>query len=273
MKLKKIAYFLTFISLPLYASDYQARIPFKDTHFISNNEEKWLSYTPQYSDWVYVGNYYNCLENTPDPKDYNINENFVQTHSGCYRDKSRIVQNRIQNSKTGEIKNTGEPIPENVTDNQLSYSETIQGTNGGYTIFFGAGSATYSGNIVVGMYARTSYSIDIGNKTYNTDNNRVLVYYNQDYANSSVCYLRFAITGKNGWNPGEPAPAKALSFLSQYNYLTTYDKNNNNLGKVALGRATASDAGYFKHATIPCSIVTKFYSDLTYVKKAVLSAQ
>lgn len=74
--------------------------------------ETWIATSPTYTDWESVSGNYNCASWKPDPSSYKASASFTQTSSTCVVDQARERQAREQETTTGDIRNSGSPVPE-----------------------------------------------------------------------------------------------------------------------------------------------------------------
>lgn len=271
MKIKTIPFLL----IPLFSvsmAQYTVIYPVSNINFV--NAVKWNTAEPVTSEWVVSGDYYDCKSELPASNTIDNGQEFQQTLSGCSQDSTRTVQQREQNPDTLAYRNVGEAITETKTDANVYYTKTSYGTgaNESYTITYGAGTIVNSVNKFVGAYARSNLSIDIGTKSMNSDNQRVLIYLSN--ASGTTCKLNFGVTEEKGWTPSTKTNLQtALAFVNKYKYLDFYNADRS-LAKryniTAAGNTTNGDGAY-KSLSIPCAEFNIWYNAPTLYSKAVLN--
>jgi hypothetical protein len=261
----------------LSLADYKVNY-FLDKNNISFKNKplaQWLASTPTYSEWAYVGDYFNCQSALPTADSQPDGVSFTQTLSECTKIRSRTVQEREQNNQTHEYRNVGIPVEETENEEHLTYTKQLTGTKVSFSFTFSAGkSSAVGGDTIVGLYARTNAGISLGSTVLNENGARILLYYySHAYYNAmTVCSIRFAMTAKTGWTPGGVTPPTAMNDLKKYNYIDLYKSST--LVKrysVAAAPVLTSDAGYFKEISVPCSEMSAFYANTTLFNKVELN--
>lgn len=135
--MKKIIPFLTLIIISNSNAEYSFKkfieedkggfLP-KNSIKINNQLETWQSIEPLYSEWNFSGEPYDCISWYPENNTVFSGENFTQTSNDCKQLEERTVQNREQNNKTLQIRNTGDSFIENRVANNITNSRNAIGT-------------------------------------------------------------------------------------------------------------------------------------------------
>lgn len=84
-------------------------------------ETAWMPIESLYSEWATVKALYNCATWYPNSDQYYDSVTYTQTSNTCETLQNRNVQKREKNTKTGQIRNSGEVYPEeNLLKNQTA---------------------------------------------------------------------------------------------------------------------------------------------------------
>lgn len=271
MKIKTIPFLL----IPLFSvsmAQYTVIYPMSNVNFV--NTAKWKPADPVTSEWHVSGDYYDCKSELPATDSIDNGQEFQQTIAGCSQDSTRTVQQREQNLDTLEYRNVGNVVTETKTDTDVSYTKTAYGTgaNESYTITYGAGAIVNSVNKFVGAYARSNTNVDIGVKSMNSDNQRVLIYFSN--SSGTTCKVNFGVTEEKGWTPSTKTNLQtALAFVNKYKYLDFYNADHSLAKRYAITGAgnTTNGDGAYKSLSITCSEFNLWYSNPALYSKAVLN--
>lgn len=270
---KTIAISLSLASLASFA-DYKVNyfLDKKDITFTNAPTGEWLAASPFYSEWTYVGDYFDCKSASPTIESQDEGVQFTQTLSECSRNRTRSVQEREQNNQTQAYRDVGSPVNESEDEKKLTYTKQLTGSNPSFTLNFGAGRYTTTGSTLVGSYARTNAGISIGSTILNENGARVMLYYTSGAAYNAMttCVLRYAVTSTTGWTPGGVTPATAFDDIQKYNYIDLYTGGTLHK-RYALSSSTvnAAETGYYRDVSTSCSDVLSFYNNTSFFSKAV----
>jgi hypothetical protein len=275
-------YLKTSLALSVYLAsviahaDYQVNyiLDKKDINFTNTPVVvgEWLSTTPSYSEWTYVGDYFDCQSALPTIETQDEGVQFTQTLADCSRNRTRSVQQREQNDQTHAYRDVGASVDENENEKNLTYTQQLTGTSPAFTLNFGAGRYTTTGNTLVGSYARTNSGISIGDTILNENGARVLLYFTSfsQYPVLQTCMLRYGITSTTGWTPGGITPPTAYDDVQKYNYIDLY--NGSTLYKrysLSGSNVNSAETGYYRDISVACSDMVAFYNNTSFFSKAV----
>lgn len=228
---------------------------------------EWIKSGVEAGPWEVVAT--SCARWSPEPDAVQDGKSFTQSGKTCIQTESRILTNILTNSVTGDTRLENTYTTEDRVVNAESITRIMIGTATVFNSNIAAGKATVGGDTFVGLYARTNTSVNIGSKINNNYGDRVLFYLYKN-GNNSVCQLRFAVTGPNGWQPGlGNPPANAKKFLDRYSKVTMRDVNGNillsaNLG--ALAGSNSTEGGVMRTGTVACSSIDTLYNAPTTIK-------
>lgn len=265
-----------FLASLIAHADYQVNYFLDKKSIIFTNTsvmEEWISTTPSYSEWTYVGDYFDCGSALPTIESQDDGFQFTQTIADCSRNRTRSVQQREQNDQTHAYRDVGNPVDENEVEKKLTYTKQLTGTNPAFTLNLEAGRYTATGNTLVGSYARTNSNISIGSIILNENGARILVYFTSlaEYPALQTCTLRYGITSTTGWTPGGVTPPTAYDDIQKYNYIDLYTGNTlykrYNISGTAINSA---ETGYYRDISAACSDMLAFYNNTSFFNKAVI---
>ena len=249
-------------------------LPDRSIQFVAPSNEIWIDVEPSYTEWSYNDDYYDCNSYLPSQEKYSKEETFSQEVSGCSRNLVRYKQERQQNQETLAYKNIGSPILENDTETNLNYSRNINGLDERFVLSYGAGRVYYKNSTtIVGAYARTDTNLDIGSKVLTEQGYRMLAYFYKigTYNSGGTCEFRLGATSPDGWTPNV-VPAGINDYFDKYKYVTLYNSNGTVYKKHTLpsGPSTNRDGAY-KSLVVPCTDLSRFYTNLNIYSKVVFS--
>lgn len=251
----------------LYAGGVSADNRIRVLAPISKADSTWEAIDPDLSQWVASSEMYGCTGATPATTAYVQGQSFQQTQTGCSQDFTRTRQERERSEATGAIRNKGLAVEEFKTDRGLSYAITATGTRNGMEIVYGAGSGKLSGgSFMAGIYARKG-ELDIG-ELQAIEGGRVLAYFYRN-PDSSVCELRFATTGMEGWvTGGAPTTSAMIAYTAAVKKAEVYLANGSRYGTYTFGTAsTSTEGGSIKRVAVPCAAVNALYANPSYFSK------
>lgn len=228
---------------------------------------EWVKSGVEEGPWEVIAT--SCASWSPEPDAIEAGLSFTQSGATCSQTESRTLTDILTNSVTGDARLAETSTTEDRVVNVASMTRTMSGTATVFNSNVTAGRAVVGSDTLVGMYARTNTGVNIGTKLTNEYGDRVL-FYAYKYGADTVCQLRFAVTGPNGWQPGLGNPAaNAKKFLDRYSKITMRDVNGNillsaNLG--ALASSTGTEGGAMRAGTVACSSINTLYNAPTTIK-------
>jgi hypothetical protein len=86
-----------------------------NTRTATGTKETWVATSSTYTAWTNTSGVSGCTAWSPSPSAYTVQTQFTQTGSGCSVQQSRTRQDRVQETTTGAIQNSGAPVTETQT--------------------------------------------------------------------------------------------------------------------------------------------------------------
>ena len=90
----------------------------------TGTKETWVTTTPTYTEWINVGESYDCLNISLDASSSTTGRNFVQRETGCKQAQNRTRQDREQETTTLVLRDIGEPVLEDRLTNNANAQKT-----------------------------------------------------------------------------------------------------------------------------------------------------
>ena len=228
---------------------------------------QWVKSGVEAGPWALIAT--DCATWSPEPDAIEVGKSFTQSGATCSQTESRTLTDILTNSVTGLTRLAEASTVEDRVVIAGSITRTIAGTAPVFNRDVTAGKTLTGSDALVGLYARTYASLDLGTKITNEYGDRVLVYAYRN-SDSTACHLRIAVTSPNGWDQGlGKPPVNAKKFLDRYSKISMKDSSGNVLISATLTNLASSiggEGGTVRSGAVSCSTINTLHSNPLTIK-------